>query len=119
MTFISIAEVYSLERRWVMIISTTSQGAAGTLSLSHRNGSMDLMIPYCLCSGSSKQLWYVYQPTAPLFVVSQPRLQELHNINLSEAAQRWLQHHSVLGSDDAVLIGISSVSQLEPNLKDW
>ncbi|KAH7928952.1 Aldo/keto reductase [Leucogyrophana mollusca] len=43
-----------------------------------------------------------------------------HDIRISEAAQRWLQHHSQLRPElgDAVLIGASSLAQLEANLKD-
>lgn len=35
------------------------------------------------------------------------------------AAQRWLQHHSVLGPNDSVIIGVSHINQLEGNIKDW
>jgi aryl-alcohol dehydrogenase-like predicted oxidoreductase len=42
-----------------------------------------------------------------------------HNIQLAEAAQRWIQHHSVLGPEDAVLLGVSSVKQVDSNIKDW
>jgi aryl-alcohol dehydrogenase-like predicted oxidoreductase len=42
-----------------------------------------------------------------------------HNIQLAEAAQRWIQHHSVLGPEDAVLLGVSNVKQVDTNIKDW
>ncbi|KZP01191.1 Aldo/keto reductase [Calocera viscosa TUFC12733] len=42
---------------------------------------------------------------------------EKHNIELSEAAQRWLQHHSALTPKDGVIIGASSIDQLETNIK--
>ncbi|KAH7924134.1 Aldo/keto reductase [Leucogyrophana mollusca] len=49
------------------------------------------------------------------------RLRELlakHSITGSEAALRWLQHHSLLTPDDAVIIGASSLTQLQANIKD-
>ncbi|KZT61535.1 Aldo/keto reductase [Calocera cornea HHB12733] len=42
---------------------------------------------------------------------------EKHGIELSEAAQRWLQHHSALRPEDGVVIGASSVAQLDENIK--
>jgi len=43
-----------------------------------------------------------------------------YDIRVSEAAQRWLQHHSELKPElgDAIIIGASSITQLEANLKD-
>ncbi|KAH7912782.1 NADP-dependent oxidoreductase domain-containing protein [Hygrophoropsis aurantiaca] len=43
-----------------------------------------------------------------------------HNIPLSEAAHRWLQHHSVLSPEhgDTVIIGASNIDQLENNLRE-
>ena len=38
-------------------------------------------------------------------------------IPMVEAAYRWLLRHSALGSDDGILIGASSMQQLEENLK--
>ncbi|KAH7926258.1 Aldo/keto reductase [Leucogyrophana mollusca] len=43
---------------------------------------------------------------------------DLHNLKLSEAAQRWLQHHSALQPGDGVIIGASTADQLEMNLKE-
>ncbi|KAG2140630.1 NADP-dependent oxidoreductase domain-containing protein [Suillus clintonianus] len=39
-------------------------------------------------------------------------------IPLSEAAHRWLQHHSKLQPGDGIILGASSVDQLENNLKE-
>ncbi|KAG2133291.1 NADP-dependent oxidoreductase domain-containing protein [Suillus clintonianus] len=39
-------------------------------------------------------------------------------IPLSEAAYRWLQHHSKLQPGDGIIIGASNVDQLENNLKE-
>ncbi|KZP01192.1 Aldo/keto reductase [Calocera viscosa TUFC12733] len=39
-----------------------------------------------------------------------------HGIMLPEAAHRWLQHHSALTPQDGVVIGSSSVAQLETNI---
>lgn len=41
-----------------------------------------------------------------------------HNISGGEAAFRWLQHHSMLEPHDAIIVGASSVSQLEQNIGD-
>jgi aflatoxin B1 aldehyde reductase len=38
-------------------------------------------------------------------------------VTLKEAALRWLMHHSILGKDDGVILGASSVEQMEENLK--
>ena len=38
------------------------------------------------------------------------------NISMVEATYRWLQHHSALGGSDGILIGASSMQQLEENL---
>ena len=46
-------------------------------------------------------------------------MQEKHTIDLSEAAHRWLQHHSILEPGDAVLLGASNVTQVKANLKSW
>ncbi|KIJ62757.1 hypothetical protein HYDPIDRAFT_29913 [Hydnomerulius pinastri MD-312] len=45
---------------------------------------------------------------------------DAHGISLSNAAQRWLQHHSGLKPEygDAVVIGASSLLQLQANLRD-
>ncbi|EJU00827.1 Aldo/keto reductase [Dacryopinax primogenitus] len=42
---------------------------------------------------------------------------ERNGMELPEAALRWLQHHSALGEQDGVVIGASSVGQLETNIK--
>ena len=45
-----------------------------------------------------------------------------HNLTLLEIALRWCVHHSALkmtnGGRDGVIIGVSSIGQLESNLKD-
>ncbi|KZP14581.1 Aldo/keto reductase [Athelia psychrophila] len=56
----------------------------------------------------------------PLWPVLRELKLTLDNIGISmpQAAYRWLQHHSALGPRDAMMLGASSVSQVEPNLKD-
>lgn len=46
---------------------------------------------------------------------------EKHNLTLVEVALRWVIHHSQLNykDRDGVIIGCSSVEQLESNLKDF
>jgi len=61
-------------------------------------------------------LHQMYQPLFPIFKDLKEIL-EKHNIDLAEAAHRWLQHHSVLEPEDAVLLGASNVMQAEANLK--
>ncbi|KAF9198797.1 hypothetical protein BGZ49_000279 [Haplosporangium sp. Z 27] len=46
------------------------------------------------------------------------KVSEKHNLTLVETALRWMVHHSSLGSKDAIIIGASSTSHLESNLKD-
>ncbi|KZP20997.1 Aldo/keto reductase [Athelia psychrophila] len=72
-----------------------------------------------------------FQPTSPIGGMVQGRYQALlpifqqlkevlnqHGISMSAAAQRWLQHHSALGPNDSVVIGVSKISQLEGTIKD-
>lgn len=48
-----------------------------------------------------------------------------HNLTLVETALRWVIHHSLLkfngvveGGNDGILVGVSSLKQLESNLED-
>ena len=45
-----------------------------------------------------------------------------HNLTMLEVALRWCVHHSALkmkdGGRDGVIVGVSSLAQLESNLKD-
>ena len=47
---------------------------------------------------------------------------EKHGLTMPETALRWVRHHSALKMDgnsrDGVIIGVSSLSQLESNLRD-
>lgn len=47
---------------------------------------------------------------------------EKHNLTLLEIGFRWVVHHSKLkvqdGGNDGIIIGVSSLAQLESNLKD-
>lgn len=47
---------------------------------------------------------------------------EKHGLTLVETALRWVRHHSALrmdnGGRDGVLVGVSSLAQLETNLAD-
>jgi aflatoxin B1 aldehyde reductase len=43
---------------------------------------------------------------------------ELGDIRPAEAALRWMQHHSQLNENDAVIIGGSSLAQFEGNCRD-
>ena len=39
--------------------------------------------------------------------------------HLVGAAQRWIQHHSVRGPEGIILCGVSSVKQVDADIKDW
>ncbi|KAI5892868.1 Aldo/keto reductase [Schizophyllum commune H4-8] len=56
-----------------------------------------------------------YAPLVPIFAELQGVL-EKHNITLTEAALRWLQHHSQLTPEDRVIIGASKLIQLEQSM---
>lgn len=47
---------------------------------------------------------------------------EKHDLTMLEVAMRWCVHHSKLqiknGGRDGIIIGVSSLAQLEQNLKD-
>lgn len=47
---------------------------------------------------------------------------EKHGLTMPETALRWVRHHSALDMDgngrDGVVVGVSSLSQLESNLRD-
>lgn len=45
--------------------------------------------------------------------------QDVHNVRMVEAAQRWLQHHSAPQPGDAVILGASSPQQMEDNIVQW
>jgi aflatoxin B1 aldehyde reductase len=50
----------------------------------------------------------------------EPEIQK-HNLTLLETALRWCVHHSalkVMDGNDGVIIGVSSLKQLEGNLRD-
>ncbi|EIW78932.1 Aldo keto reductase [Coniophora puteana RWD-64-598 SS2] len=41
-----------------------------------------------------------------------------HNLSGAEVALRWLQHHSALGQEDGIILGASSLEQLQANVED-
>lgn len=38
-------------------------------------------------------------------------------LTLKEATLRWLMHHSILGEEDGIILGASSLAQMEENLQ--
>jgi aflatoxin B1 aldehyde reductase len=44
--------------------------------------------------------------------------QDKYKIRLTSIALRWCQHHSILTSGDGIIIGASSVEQIEQNCAD-
>lgn len=43
---------------------------------------------------------------------------EKHGLRLTEIALRWVEHHSALGPEDGIILGASSIAQLEQNCQD-
>jgi len=41
-----------------------------------------------------------------------------NDLRLTEIALRWVQHHSLLGTEDGVILGASSAKQLQQNIED-
>ena len=65
---------------------------------------------------------YFQDTTFQALQLIEPVVQK-HNLTLLETALRWCTHHSQLkfakdGGNDGVIIGVSSIQQLEDNLKD-
>ncbi|KAJ6596843.1 Aldo/keto reductase [Mycena vulgaris] len=56
--------------------------------------------------------------TCPRVYFQPTFLQAQHNLRLTEIALRWCQHHSVLGTEDGVILGASSAGQLKQNCED-
>ena len=65
--------------------------------------------------------WYFKTATFDALCVIEPVAQK-HNLTMPEIALRWCTHHSALrmqnGGRDGLIIGVSSLGQLESNLKD-
>ena len=72
-------------------------------------------------SGAMYRKRYFKDATFEALRMIEPVAQK-HNLTLLEVALRWCVHHSALkmtnGGRDGVIIGVSSQSQLESNLKD-
>ncbi|OAL33597.1 hypothetical protein AYO20_07104 [Fonsecaea nubica] len=73
-------------------------------------------------SGKMYRERYFHDSTFQALQMIEPVVQK-HNLTLLETALRWCIHHSILkfakdGGNDGVIIGVSSLSQLESNLRD-
>ena len=72
-------------------------------------------------SGTQYRDRYFKDATFEALKILEP-VAEKHSLTLLEIALRWIRHHSALefgdGGKDGMIIGISSFSQLEGNLKD-
>ena len=66
---------------------------------------------------------YFKPPTMHALDIIEPVVKQ-HNLTLIETALRWVVHHSKLnlkrdkGGNDGIIIGVSSLKQLEGNLAD-
>lgn len=64
---------------------------------------------------------YFHDSTFSALQLIQPVV-EKHNLTLLETALRWCVHHSLLKlapeGNDGVIVGVSSLGQLEGNLRD-
>ena len=49
-------------------------------------------------------------------IIKQALLKEKNDISLVEASMRWMQHHSMLTSNDGVILGASSSKHFDENL---
>ncbi|GAQ41846.1 hypothetical protein ABZX51_004389 [Aspergillus tubingensis] len=72
-------------------------------------------------SGSLYRSRYFKDATFDALRIIEPVV-EKHGLTLPETAFRWIRHHSALNINDhgrdGILVGVSSLSQLESNLKD-
>lgn len=66
---------------------------------------------------------YFRGPILEALKIIEPVAKE-HNLTLIETALRWVVHHSILkvkkdqGGNDGIIIGVSSLKQLEVNVSD-
>jgi len=71
--------------------------------------------------GANYRTRYFKDATFDALRVIEPAVQK-HNLTLVETALRWMTHHSKLnvneGGGDGIIVGVSSLQQLEGNLKD-
>ncbi|KAN0085832.1 NADP-dependent oxidoreductase domain containing protein [Tylopilus felleus] len=83
----------------------------------HTKGRGGRWDPYV--SVIAESLQQDYAPMLPAFRELKDLL-EKNNVSLSEAAFRWLQHHSKLDpqAGDRIIVGASNLIQLETNLKE-
>ncbi|KAG1746801.1 NADP-dependent oxidoreductase domain-containing protein [Suillus occidentalis] len=60
----------------------------------------------------------LHEQCAPLLPIlcELKELLDAHDMRMTEAAQRWLQHHSALQPGDAVILGAPSPQQMEDNI---
>lgn len=72
-------------------------------------------------SGSLYRSRYFKDATFDALRIIEPVV-EKHGLTLPETAFRWIHHHSALNINDngrdGIIVGVSSLSQLESNLKD-
>lgn len=71
-------------------------------------------------SGKMYRDRYFSEPTFEALAIVEPVVKQ-HNLTMLETALRWCVHHSklkVLDGNDGIIIGVSSVDQLEANLND-
>ncbi|PTU23115.1 hypothetical protein P175DRAFT_0499669 [Aspergillus ochraceoroseus IBT 24754] len=72
-------------------------------------------------AGSRYRERYFRDGTFDALAILEPVVQE-HGLTLPETALRWIHHHSALNMKDngrdGIIVGVSSFSQLESNIKD-
>lgn len=72
-------------------------------------------------SGAMYRKRYFKEATFEAMRMIEPVVKE-HNLTLLETAIRWCVHHSqlkIVDGNDGIIIGVSSQSQLEGNIKDF
>ncbi|KAK2764403.1 hypothetical protein FQN54_009097 [Arachnomyces sp. PD_36] len=117
------AELIPCCRRYGMDIVIYNPLAGGLFSGKYKSTEVPTEGRYSDVSneGVSYRGRYFKDATFDALRLIEPVVQK-HNLTLLETAMRWCHHHSALkmenGGRDGVIVGVSSFSQLEGNLKD-
>ncbi|KAI9889481.1 MAG: Aflatoxin B1 aldehyde reductase member 2 [Vezdaea aestivalis] len=110
-------------RRYGLDIVVYNPLAGGIFSGKYKSAELPQEGRYSDTNGTMGGVYrkrYFREATFDALHVVEPVVKK-HNLTLLETAFRWLMHHSQLkiqDGNDGVIIGVSSVAQLQSNLKD-
>lgn len=111
-------------RRYGIDIVIYNPLAGGIFSGKYKTSDIPAEGRYSDAHGSTGTLYrkrYFKDATFDALKIIEPVAQK-HNLTLIEIALRWLCHHSALniksGGTDGIIIGVSSLKQLQENLAD-